>query len=247
VSASTLRPETRALAARLAAGAAQPPRRTFQPVRRNSRHAGERELRIWKQENVFQADERRARLRAVREYDRQHKLPGKVMGPIGRVGVELYDELLGMRDFRSGRLDPALETIARRLRVAKQTVVAALARLKAHGFIDWFRRTRPVDDNDGRTVEQDTNAYWFKVPKWAADRVRAALRRPTPACAAAHAQAQRAELAAMLDAATPEERIAFNNGAEGDLTSALLALQRSLSLRGVASPATGLNPEQEVK
>src|SRR3569623_3187672 len=137
MTASTIRPETRALAARLAAGAA--PRRTYQPVRRNSRHAGERELRSWKQENVFPADERRERGKALREYDRQHKLPGKMMGPIGRGGVELYDELLGMREFRSGRLDPALETIARRLRVAKQTVVAALARLKSHGFIDWFR------------------------------------------------------------------------------------------------------------
>jgi len=232
------------------AGTKPAPRRTFQPVRRNSRHAGERELEQWRVANRFSAAERRTRLQALREYDRQHKLPGKVMGPIGRTAIEIADELMGMRCFRTGRLDPALETIARRLRISKQTVVSALRRLKLHGFIDWFRRTRPVEDPEpgGPTVEQETNAYWFKLPKWAQDRVRAALRRnPVPVDVQAHAAAQAADVAAMLAAASPDERIDYRVDDGDGLSDALRALQGSLSKRGAASPAAGLNPTREVK
>lgn len=231
------------------AGTRAAARRTMAPVRRNSRNAGERELEQWRVANRFSAAERRERLRALREYDRQHKLPGKPMGPIGRTAIDVADELMGMRCFRTGRLDPALETIARRLRISKQTVVSALRRLKAHGFIDWFRRCRPVEDPEpgGPTVEQDTNAYWFKLPKWAADRVRAAIKRcPVPDDAAAHASAQRADVSAMLAAATPDERVDYHVD-EGPLADALRSLSRGVSNRGAASPAVGLNPGREVK
>lgn len=235
----------------LAAGIAgtQAARRTGAPVRRNSRHAGERELEQWRTANRFSATERRERLRALREYDRQHKLPGKPMGPLGRVAIEIADELMGMRCFRTGRLDPALETIARKLRISKQTVVSALKRLKAHGFIDWFRRTRQVEDPEpgGPIVEQDTNAYWFKLPKWALDRVRAAIKgNPVPDDAVAHANAQRADVAAMLAAATSDERVDYHVD-DGPLAAALRSLSRGVSNRGAASPTAGRNPDREVK
>jgi len=171
------------------------------------------------------------------------------MGPLGRVAIDVADELMGMRDFKTGRLDPALVEIAKRLRVAKQTVVSALRRLKLHGFIDWFRRTRPVEHPEpgGPVVEQDTNAYWFKLPKWALDRVRASLKRgPVPADVQTHAADQAAQLASMLAQASPEERIAFWHG-DGPLSGPLKALQASLAQGGAVSPATGLNPRREVK
>jgi len=236
------------LAAGIAGTKAQ--KRTHQPVRRNSRHAGERELEMWRTANRFSAKERAERLRAAKEYDRQHKLPGRVMGPLGRVAIEIYDELMGIRDFRTGRLDPALATIARRLRISKQTLVSALKRLKSHGFIDWYRRTRPVEDPEpgGPVVEQDTNAYWFKLPSWAAQRVKAALKAiGLPADFAAHRRAQGDDVAAMLATATADERIDYRVDEGDGLSDALRALQGSLSKRGAASPAAGLNPAREVK
>jgi hypothetical protein len=66
---------------------------------------------------------------------------------------------------RTGRLDPAIATIAERVRRAPSAVCRALAALKEHGFIDWIRRTEPVD-NPGRgpQVRQVSNAYRLDLP-----------------------------------------------------------------------------------
>ena len=60
-----------------------------------------------------------------------------------------------------GRLDPALEHIAKVARVHVATAQRAIAQLKALGFLTWTRRL--VRDADG--TRQTSNAYVLTVPK----------------------------------------------------------------------------------
>ena len=74
-----------------------------------------------------------------------------------------------MVDFRSGRLDPSIETLMRRLRRSRDAIVTALKALRAHGFLDWLRRYVPTG-NEGRgpQVQQTSNAYRLSLPARAA-------------------------------------------------------------------------------
>ncbi|MEG8052691.1 hypothetical protein QP185_04545 [Sphingomonas aerolata] len=155
----------------IAGGKAKKGHRTGQPVRRSSYRAGEREQRYWR---PFNKAERNARMRAAEVYDRKHKIAGKRNGPLGAIGVDVLRELMRMIDFKTGRLEPAIATLAERLRRSRGAIVSALARLKDHGFLNWIRRFEPIEDPDafGPQVKQVTNAYWFGLPKEAADMVR---------------------------------------------------------------------------
>lgn len=106
-------------------------------------------------------------LTTMKEWDRKERKKGGAR-PLGHAGVAVLETLLGRRgtiaiDFRTGRLDPALETIARVAGVAKTTVVRALARLKAMKILSWIRRTQRTgnDGQYGPQREQISNAYFF--------------------------------------------------------------------------------------
>ncbi len=80
-----------------------------------------------------------------------------------RVDLSVLKALLKRIDFRTGRLDPAIETIADDAGCHRNSVVGALRRLKAHGLIDWVRRTVRTG-NEGEfapQLEQTSNAYHF--------------------------------------------------------------------------------------
>ena len=158
--------------------------RTFQPLHRNSRHASEnREIDLWRRYNTFSRAENNARMRAAEQFDRDTKRPGKRNGALGHVGLDVLRLMLRLRGKRGGRLDPSLQWIADELHRARSAVAAAIARLKAHGFLDWVRRSRPVDDpaRPDQYVEQISNAYFFTMPERAAEFVRRMVRRPTEA------------------------------------------------------------------
>lgn len=181
--------------------------RTGQKVWRHSQHAGDFELRRWRETNMFSADEHNARLRAAEQFERATKLPGKRNGALGHIALDLLRFMLRLRNRKTGRLDPSLTWLAQQLRRSRSAIAEALARLKMHGFLEWLRRTEPVDNPEpgGQYVTQITNAYFFTMPAGVADLVRRMLRRPTEAMRrAAEQRARAAELASM----TSEELIA---------------------------------------
>lgn len=80
-----------------------------------------------------------------------------------RVDLTVLDALLEKLDFRTGMLCPSIETIAEAAACHRNSVVGALQRLKAHGLIDWVRRTVRTDNEGefGPQLEQTSNAYHF--------------------------------------------------------------------------------------
>ncbi|RVU03951.1 hypothetical protein EOE18_13945 [Novosphingobium umbonatum] len=104
-------------------------------------------------------------LQVAREYNVLHKEKGKREGPLGNNALWVLEVLLGFVDFGSGRCDPAIDTICAKAKLARATVVAAIERLKEHGFIDKVRRTRKTGRarSEGPQREQISNAYAFAV------------------------------------------------------------------------------------
>jgi hypothetical protein len=168
----------------IATGKASKGHRTGQPVRRNSKAVGSFEHRYWTR---FDPKERNARMRAAEMHARSTKAAGKRNGELGHVALEIYRELMRMVCFKTGRLDPAIDTLRDRIKRSRSAVIEGLAQLQAAGFLDRQRRVEPVDNPDpfGPQVKQATNAYKLTLPKAAADLVRRLMRRPTEAQRAA--------------------------------------------------------------
>lgn len=148
-------------------------RRTEQPVRRNSYDVDDRRAKPWRpigdgsKKGALQWID--ALLRTAREFDLEERARG-THGRINQYGYRVLEVLLGRGggvpiDFRTGTLEPAIATIMTKTGFARQTVVAALARLKKHGFLDWVRRTERTGAavGDGPQVKQATNAYFFDL------------------------------------------------------------------------------------
>jgi hypothetical protein len=188
-------------------GATTKIRRTFQPVRRNSYNVGEREHRLWRPVNKREIS---ARLKAAEWYDRQNKEPGARNGALGHIGLEVLRELYRIVDFKSGRLEPAIDTIMQRIKRSRAAVVRALARLKKHGFLDWIRRTEPTEnEGQGPQVRQVTNAYWFGLPQFALAFVKRVMGAgPPPDDDVARRATDAAEMESMIEALPMAERMA---------------------------------------
>ena len=112
-------------------------------------------------------------LQTAQQHDQLYRLQHRTdrdrrkNGSIGHIGMEVLRELLRLIDFRTGRLDPAIETIARRVGRSASAVADALKRLKLHGFIDWIRRYVETGERGrrGPQVQQTSNAYRITLPK----------------------------------------------------------------------------------
>lgn len=125
-------------------------------------------------------------LKAVSEWDDAERAKGGAR-PLGLHGLRVLEALLGRRgkvalDFKTGRLDPALDTIAAAARVSKTTVVRALARLKELKILDWIRRSESTGNDGlyGPQRRQVSNAYFFTqeaLPARLAQRLRDLLAR----------------------------------------------------------------------
>lgn len=140
-------------------------RHTDQPVRRHSRLAG-REGVFWR--GIERQEVRRIVL-AARRYELVNRKPGNRNGPLGPVALEVLDQLANLVNFRTGRLEPSIDTLMRRLKRSRDAIVTALKALRAHGFLDWLRRYVPTG-NEGRgpQVQQTSNAYRLFLPPAAA-------------------------------------------------------------------------------
>ena len=195
-------------------------RRTFEPCRRNSYDVNDRRSRTaWRPIAGTNREARRligARMYAAEQFNRAHKRPGDREGLLSLVGLEVLRELYRIVNFKSGRLEPSIDYICRKVRRARATVVRALDRLRKHGFLDWIRRTEPTrNEGAGPQVRQVTNAYWFSVPAGArhwVDKVCGPA--PAPDCAIAHQEDQETELELMLAATSPDGYVDFVAGPE---------------------------------
>jgi DNA-binding transcriptional ArsR family regulator len=152
--------------ARLAGRSRGPDRR----VRRNSFDVDDRRAAVWRAINGGGKQAglrwRDTMLKVAREYDQvgQKKGRGAPLGPYTR---DVLAALLELVDFPTGRLEPTYQKLMAMTGLAKSTISSALRRLRAHGFLDWVRRSRLVEKDDGVAREQTSNAYFFDVGRLA--------------------------------------------------------------------------------
>src|SRR3954470_24362683 len=102
----------------------------------------------------------------ARAFERQTRQKGKQDGALGRNGLLVFHTLIfDILDYATGRLDPAIETIARKACISISSVKRGLANLKRSGLLHWIRRAAETHDEKGRfCLKQDTNAYGIMPP-----------------------------------------------------------------------------------
>lgn len=138
-------------------------KRPGQPVRRNSHTKGRCEGVFWRRTD---RQEVRRIVMAARRYELATRQPGARSGALGSIAIELLELFANLVDFRSGRLEPSLDTLMRMLKRSRDAITRALKALRAHGFLDWLRRYVPTG-NEGRgpQVKQTSNAYRLSLPQ----------------------------------------------------------------------------------
>ena len=191
--------------------------RTGQPVWRNSYYENTIEHRIWR---PFGDGTKRngarlaaALLKSARSLDRRTRAerrkdqPGTRNGVLGDVAIEVLEALLDLVDYMTGRLEPAIATLAEMTQHSYSAVHAALRRLRAHGFLHWVRRSRKLDnDGAGPQVEQISNAYVLLIPK-ALDGLKAIIfgKSPLPDDDVWRRTARKQQIEEMLSSLSPAE------------------------------------------
>src|SRR3954462_6423372 len=102
----------------------------------------------------------------ARAFERQTRQKGKQDGALGRNGLlVLHTLIFDFLNYATGRLDPAIETIARKACISISSAKRGLANLKQSGVLHWIRRATETRDEKGRFCEeQDTNAYGIVPP-----------------------------------------------------------------------------------
>lgn len=141
---------------------------TGDPVRSLSYDVDDRRAQPWvrlgdgsrKQKHVY-VDSLRLALKELRAKQREEGYRGwdRLQGN----DLLVYDALLDRMDHRTGQLYPELATIAGDAGLSKQTVIDALKRIRAHGFIAWVRRSKRKPESEGQAGpqrEQTSNAYY---------------------------------------------------------------------------------------
>lgn len=103
----------------------------------------------------------------ARQWDQETREKGSHGGIIGRTAMTvLYTLIYDFLNWRTGRLDPKIETIARKSGVSPRAVSTALAKLKALGLINWKRRCETAVTEAGAFIlRQRSNAYAILSPK----------------------------------------------------------------------------------
>jgi hypothetical protein len=132
------------------------------PIHRESYNVGERELYLWQ---PIDPTEINPRIKAAQLYDRRKKLPGRRNGALGHIAIEILEALYSFADYATGRLEPTLDQICRRINRSRPAVVDALKRLKQADFVNWIRRCEPTGKETGQQVKQAPNAYVLGLPR----------------------------------------------------------------------------------
>lgn len=146
------------------------------PVRRQSWRKGRCELGFWRS---ISKEDGRFIIGAAQRYEEHTRNPGERIGPLGPIGVEILKLFVNLAIAGSCRVEPQLTWIMSKVRRSKCAVVAALARLRDHGFIDWRRRYVPTGNEGlGPQVKQTSNAYRINIET--AKRIVSDFEKPSP-------------------------------------------------------------------
>ena len=104
--------------------------------------------------------------RAIAQYSSMRREPGKP-SPIGGNHLTVIRALRSFFDFKTGRCDPALDTIAKRCHpsLSRRTVIRCLDDLRQYCGIDWVRRTVRTGNSpgEGPQREQTSNSYFINL------------------------------------------------------------------------------------
>ena len=243
-------------------------RRTHQPVRRDSFDVDDPRAQVFRPiEGGFrfvgpylEVFDEWADL--IKQKGRQHELNQNCRKVLHRL-------LTRCTDFKTGICEPCLDTLMKHTRLARATVVRALALLSKHGWLDWVRRTirTDLDPGEGPQVKQASNAYFFdlsRLPRRALARLRQKLRKRQVPVGAEQSprvglftrrarrrgetvRARRADLAASLAGAVSLEAKAavLYPGSPAD-QAAWLELQGG-EQAGSASSGSSLNPSSSTE
>jgi hypothetical protein len=96
----------------------------------------------------------------ARRYERTTRQPGRQDGAIGRNGLAVLHALLfDFLNNATGRLDPAIASIARMANISPRSAARGLAALKAAGVLSWKRRCDRVIEGGRMLLKQISNAY----------------------------------------------------------------------------------------
>lgn len=224
-----------------------PAERERTPVRRQSRAAGRCEGVFWRRTN---RQEVRQIVLAARRYELAGKQPGSRNGPLGSVAIEVLELFANLVDFRTGRLDPAIDTLMRKLRRSRDAIVRALKALRAHGFLDWLRRYVPTG-NEGRgpQVQQTSNAYRLSLPARAKQFLGRFGMAPPPPDDHVQAEAERMAEMEAHRASLPMDELALFDVGDNPLGQALARLAKSMkqreSARRTESPTSSIKDRRE--
>ncbi len=210
--------------------AGAPVARAREPVRRHSRLLGQCESVFWQ---ATSRQEVRRIVLAARRYELAGRPAGRRNGPLGHVAIEVLELLGNLVSFRTGRLEPSLDTLTRLLRRSRAAVVRALAALRAHGFLDWLRRYEPTGQTEGcgPRVRQVSNAYRLSLPARAARLLGRLMGAPPLPEDVAHAQEARAAELGAHKASLPLDQLALFEAGDSPLGRALASLGRKVQER----------------
>jgi hypothetical protein len=104
-------------------------------------------------------------LRKALAWDARTHEKGKHGGIIGHVGRAMIRALIDFLNFKSGRCDPSLDSLARKTGYCKRAAQNALKLLRRLGMLEWLRRCEDSYDEAGNfRLRQRTNAYRLTPP-----------------------------------------------------------------------------------
>ena len=127
--------------------------RPIEKVRHGSYESGSIEPLIWK---AFNPQTKWALKKAVRNY-----LLEEGASPNAYF---VYEELLDLIDYETGRLDPSIAYLAEKLHKGERTIQRCLNWLKENNIICWKRRFIRKQNEDGISYrEQTSNAYYLGI------------------------------------------------------------------------------------
>lgn len=208
------------------------------PVRRQSRALGRCEAVFWRRTN---REEVQRILLAAKRYERIERQAGARSGPLGAVAIEVLELFVNLVDYKTGRLEPSIDTLMLRLKRSRDAIVRALKNLRTHGFLDWLRRYEPTGNTGrGPQVQQTSNAYRLSLPERAKRFLgRFGIAPPLPYD---HLQAMAARTAAIEEHRVTlalDERALFDLG-DNPLGQALARLGKSIKQRESARQTESL-------
>lgn len=100
--------------------------------------------------------------RAMR-WERRTRAPGRQDGILSRNGLAVLRALLfDLLDYRTGRLDPARQTIADRACISLSSVQRGLARLKITKVLEWVQRCWEGYNEEGQ-YERRQRSNWYTI------------------------------------------------------------------------------------